>query len=145
MPRVDGSQTAWPTRWAPIAQHSSPLRSSSARFSRAVARLGERAVDLEVVAPAGELEAVEAPAAGLRRELLERQVGPLAGEQRDGTCHVLLLSVRTVAAGAAARTPARTNSRALRAMSSPVASSGRHIETAFAISCTAGVKDSITS
>ncbi len=29
-----GSQTAWPTRWAPIAQQSSPWRSSSSRFER---------------------------------------------------------------------------------------------------------------
>ena len=53
----------------------------------AVAVVLERLVDLEVVAPAGELEAVEAPAAGLRGEILDRQVGPLAGEQRDGTGH----------------------------------------------------------
>ena len=53
----------------------------------AVAVVLERLVDLEVVAPAGELETVEAPAAGLRGKILERQVGPLAGEQRDGTGH----------------------------------------------------------
>ena len=29
-----GSHTAWPTRCAPIAQHPSPLRSSSSRFAR---------------------------------------------------------------------------------------------------------------
>ena len=47
----------------------------------------ERLVDLEVVAPAGELEPVETPAAGLRGQILEWQVGPLAGEERDGTGH----------------------------------------------------------
>ena len=55
----------------------------------AVAVVGERLVDLEVVAPAGELEPVEAPVAGLRGEVLERQIGPLAGEQGDGTGHRL--------------------------------------------------------
>jgi hypothetical protein len=52
-----------------------------------VGRVGERLVDLEVVAPARELEPVEAPAADLLRQLRERQVGPLAGEERDRTRH----------------------------------------------------------
>ena len=82
------SHTAWPTRWLPIAQTSRPWRSSSSRRLAAVAVVGERGVDVEVVAPAGELEAVEAPAAGLLGELGERQVGPLAGEQGDWSCHM---------------------------------------------------------
>jgi hypothetical protein len=53
----------------------------------AVALVRERLVDLEVVAPARELEAVEAPAAGRGREIFDREVGPLAGEERDGTRH----------------------------------------------------------
>ena len=52
-----------------------------------IARIGERLVDFEVVAPAGELEPVEAPAARFLGELFEGQVGPLAGEQRDGPRH----------------------------------------------------------
>src|SRR5207247_11395074 len=52
-----------------------------------VALIGERLVDLEVIAPAGELEAVEAPGAALRRKVLDGQVGPLAGEERDGAGH----------------------------------------------------------
>ena len=60
-----------------------------------VAGVAQRLGDVEVVAPAGELEAVEAPAAAALGELGEREVGPLAGEQRDGTCHAwLLLSIR---------------------------------------------------
>ena len=47
----------------------------------------ESLVDLEVIAPAGELEAVEAPPTRLGGEILEREVGPLAGEQRDWTGH----------------------------------------------------------
>ncbi len=46
---------------------------------------------VEVVAPAGELEAVVAPPGGELRDLLERQVGPLAGEQGDGASHGSLL------------------------------------------------------
>jgi hypothetical protein len=41
-----------------------------------VGRIAQRVGDVEVVAPAGELEPVEAPLAGLRRELGDRQVGP---------------------------------------------------------------------
>jgi hypothetical protein len=52
-----------------------------------VAGLGERAVDLEVVAPAGQLEPVEAPLGAAGGELLQRKVGPLAGEQGDGSRH----------------------------------------------------------
>ena len=52
-----------------------------------VAGVGERLVDLEVVAPAGELEPVEAPAGGLLGQALERQVCPLAGEERHGSRH----------------------------------------------------------
>jgi hypothetical protein len=49
--------------------------------------IGERLVDLEVVAPARELEPVEAPARTALGEILERQVGPLAGEQGYWACH----------------------------------------------------------
>jgi hypothetical protein len=52
-----------------------------------VTRLGERLVNLEMVAPAGELEPVEAPPARLLGQLLERQIGPLTGEERDGPRH----------------------------------------------------------
>jgi hypothetical protein len=53
----------------------------------AVPVVGERLVNLEVVAPAGELEAVEPPRAGLPGQVFEGQVGPLAGEQCDGPGH----------------------------------------------------------
>ena len=57
-----GSHTAWPTRWLPIAQQPSPWRSSSSRRPGAVAAGRDSACgDVEVIAPAGELEPVEAP------------------------------------------------------------------------------------
>ena len=49
--------------------------------------VGERLVDLEVVAPAGDLQAVVAPLGGEPADLVERKVGPLAGEERDGSRH----------------------------------------------------------
>src|SRR3954451_22394508 len=47
--------------------------------------LRDRAIDVEVVAPARQLQAVETPLRDLGGQLLERNVGPLAGEQRDGS------------------------------------------------------------
>ena len=49
-----------------------------------VSRVAERLRDVEVIAPARELEAVEAPVAALGRQLRQRQVRPLAGEERHG-------------------------------------------------------------
>jgi hypothetical protein len=45
-------------------------------------------IDVEVVAPAGEFDAVVAHALGERREFFEGKIGPLAGEEGDGTWHV---------------------------------------------------------
>ena len=55
--------------------------------ARAVVVVGDRLGDVEVVPPASQLEPVEAPPAAFLGELLERQVGPLTGEQGDGTAH----------------------------------------------------------
>jgi hypothetical protein len=45
-------------------------------------------VHLEVVAPAGELQAVVAHVLGDRREFLYGKVRPLAGKQGYGSCHL---------------------------------------------------------
>ena len=52
-----------------------------------VAALVEGPRDVEVVAPAGQFEPLIAKLTRLAGEILERQVGPLAGEQRDGAGH----------------------------------------------------------
>ena len=57
-----------------------------------VAVVGERLVDLEVIAPAGQLQAVEPPGGRLGGQLLQRQVGPLAGEQGYLSCHCFIAS-----------------------------------------------------
>jgi hypothetical protein len=49
--------------------------------------VGDGLVDLEVVAPAGDLEAVVPPLRGLAGDLLEREIGELAGEEGDGAWH----------------------------------------------------------
>ena len=54
-----------------------------------VAVLVERPLHVEVVAPAGQFQAVEAHLFGEGREFGERQIGPLAGKQRDGSGHGL--------------------------------------------------------
>jgi hypothetical protein len=48
---------------------------------------GKRLLHVEMVAPARQLQAVIAHAFGQRRELGQRQVGPLAGEEGDGSWH----------------------------------------------------------
>jgi hypothetical protein len=52
-----------------------------------VVGLGHRAVDLEVIAPARELQPVEAERRRLAREVVEGEVGPLACEERDRSGH----------------------------------------------------------
>ena len=52
-----------------------------------VAVFGERTGDVEVVAPAGELQPIESELARLAGHVFERKVGPLASEQRDGARH----------------------------------------------------------
>ncbi len=47
----------------------------------------DRLIDFKMVAPAGEFQTVVAKGLGLLAEVFERQVGPLAGEQGDGTGH----------------------------------------------------------
>jgi len=47
----------------------------------------ERGGDVEMIAPAGELEAVVSKGLGLGRQVRNRQIGPLTGEQGDRTTH----------------------------------------------------------
>ena len=54
-------------------------------FAGAVGVVGERLLDFEVISPAGQFETIKAPLAGLLAQHFQGQVGPLAGEQRDGT------------------------------------------------------------
>src|SRR5262249_2160555 len=53
----------------------------------AVVGIGDGLIDFKVVAPAGELDTLITKIAGLAAHIFERQIGPLAGEQRDGTGH----------------------------------------------------------
>jgi len=57
-----------------------------------VGGVGKGLVHLEVVAPAGQLQAVVAPTLGHRGQLGDRNIGELARKQRHGSCHVLHLS-----------------------------------------------------
>lgn len=53
--------------------------------------VGERLVDLEVVSPAGEFQTVVTEVTGVPAHLLQGQIGPLAGEQRERAWHSDLL------------------------------------------------------
>ena len=96
---IGWSQTAWPTRWLEIAKTLQVVLGQRLALAVDVVVLGERPVDLEVVAPAGDLQAVVAPLGGQPADLLERQVGPLAGEERDGSRHVISLFACTKGSG----------------------------------------------
>src|SRR5262249_6678264 len=73
-----------------------------------VAVVGECLPDVEVVAPAGDLQAVVAPAGGEPAHLFERQVGPLAGEQGDGSGHRSSTGVQRLSSAALRSTAAST-------------------------------------
>ena len=77
-----------------VALEQRPLRGH-------VVRLGQGAVDLEVVAPARELEPFEPPRGRQGCELVKRQIGPLAGEQRHRSCHSAFLLLPCRSSGAA--------------------------------------------
>ena len=63
------------------------LRLEQLALRLAVARIGERGRDVEVVAPARELEPVVPPFGDARRQVLQGEVRPLTGEERDGARH----------------------------------------------------------
>ncbi len=65
----------------------------------AVSVVGEGLVDLEVIPPAGEFETVITEVAGLFAQVFEFEIGPLAGEQSDGTSHRCCLSSQRGACG----------------------------------------------
>ena len=56
-------------------------------FTAAVGIVGDRLVDLEMVAPASQLEPVVTKLTGLLAQRLEGEIGPLAGKQRNGASH----------------------------------------------------------
>ena len=64
----------------------------------AVVAIGERRSHVEVISPAGELEAVVPPCGGLRGENLEGQVGPLSCEECDRAAHPTTSAGRSAAA-----------------------------------------------
>ena len=61
-------------------------------FGGAVAAVFQSLGHIEVVAPAGQLQAGVAKLAGLAGQILKRHIGPLAGEERDGAGHGMFLS-----------------------------------------------------
>jgi hypothetical protein len=62
----------------------------------AIAVVGERLIHFEMVTPAGQLQALIAEAAGLASQVLEREVGPLTGNECNETCHVGLLVLQEI-------------------------------------------------
>src|SRR5690606_30129085 len=78
------------------------------QLARDVGVVGQGLVHLEVVAPAGDLQAVVAPFRGEPADLLDRQVGPLTGEQRDWPGHRSSTGTYRLSSAALFSTAART-------------------------------------
>ena len=62
-------------------------------FGGAIAVVGQGLVDFEMVAPAGQFQAAVAEITGLASHVFQRQIGPLAGEQRDRASHAIAPTV----------------------------------------------------
>ena len=80
-------------RIVPAPAHNSalprPARAATAPQVALPAAIGVVGLlDLKVIAPTGELDAVVAELLGFAGHLLQRQIGPLTGEESDRTCHV---------------------------------------------------------
>jgi hypothetical protein len=56
-------------------------------FGCAVAGIGHSLINFEVISPAGQFQAMVAKLMGFPGEVFQGQVGPLAGEERNGTAH----------------------------------------------------------
>ena len=87
VPGVDVVQHALADQVIRDGKHLQVVLFEQVAFAAAVRVVGEGLVDLEVVAPAGQLEPVVAELAGFFAQRFEGQIGPLTGEQRDGASH----------------------------------------------------------
>ena len=89
---------------------------------RAVAVFGQRPLHVEVIAPAGQFQAVVAKLGRLAGQVLQGKIGPLTGKQRERASHAKLLrSAGCQSAG----TASRSLGRAFRAPSHCAASADR--------------------
>ncbi len=87
MPRVDPVADRLADQVVGNREEPQPVAFEERLFLLDVIGLGQGAADLEVVAPAGELEAFVTEGRRLGRQDFERQIGPLAGEEGDGAGH----------------------------------------------------------
>ena len=87
MPVVDAVQHSLSDEVIGNREHLQIMFFQLFAFARTVTVVGKRLVDLEVVAPTSQLQAIVAPLTCLAGQVFQFQVGPLAGKQRDGSCH----------------------------------------------------------
>ena len=90
MPRVDAIAHGLADEVRAERPAPEPVPLEELPLLAAVGVVRQRAVDLEVVAPAREFEPVEPPAGAGGREIGDRHVRPLAREQRDRSGHCLV-------------------------------------------------------
>ena len=79
VPRIDRIQHGLADQVIAERKHLQAVPGQRLPLTVAVARIGHRLGDLEVVAVAAQFEAVEAEVLGLGGQRFQRQVGPLAG------------------------------------------------------------------
>jgi hypothetical protein len=87
VPRIDAIAHRLSDQMRAERPAAKPIPAEEVAELSSVLLLGKHTVDFEVVSPACELETVESPSAARRRQVGQRQVGPLAGEQRHSTRH----------------------------------------------------------
>ena len=93
VPRVDHVQHGLADEVIADRPDLKPVALQQFAFPLAVFRLGHGQIDLEVIAPAGQFEAIVTETLELLGQLLQGQVGPLAREHGDRSWHEKLLEL----------------------------------------------------
>ena len=119
---IGSSQTACPVRWLEIAQTCRPCLLQDLAAAARRRRRPRRAAHGRSGRPSRRSRARRSPTRPRAGDLLERQVGPLAGEQRDRSCHAA--PPRRFDVPAARRRPTRSTASSTRCTCSPSANDG---------------------
>src|SRR5262245_54409539 len=88
MPLINEIAHRLPNQMRADCERLEPMIPQDLQPAFGVIRILQTCIDVEMIPPAGQLHAVVAEAFRLRTKLVKREVGPLAGEERDGACHV---------------------------------------------------------
>ena len=90
VPAVDPVEHGLADRMGADGVHLQLVALQQIAAAGAIAVFGQRPVDVEMIAPAGQFQAVVAKVGRLAGQVFQRQIGPLAGKQRDRASHAKL-------------------------------------------------------